>query len=101
MQSVRMSLQRAHALAMRCLTQHGADAENARAVADIVTAAERDLCHSHGLFRIPGYVASLKSGKVNGKAQPAITVLAPSGGSGGGRWRLCTSCAGSGARSAC
>ena len=78
MQSVTMTLQEAHALAMRCLTQHGADAENARAVADIVTAAERDLCHSHGLFRIPGYVASLKSGKVNGKAQPAITVLAPS-----------------------
>ena len=78
MQSVRMSLQEAHALAMRCLTQHGADAENARAVADIVTAAERDLCHAHGLFRIPGYVASLKSGKANGRAQPAITVLAPS-----------------------
>ena len=61
MQSVTMSLEEAHALAVRCLTQHGADAENARAVADIVTAAERDLCHSHGLFRIPGYVASLKT----------------------------------------
>lgn len=78
MQSVTMSLEEAHALAMRCLTQHGADEENARAVADIVTAAERDLCHSHGLFRIPGYVASLKSGKVNGKARPAVSDLAPS-----------------------
>jgi delta1-piperideine-2-carboxylate reductase len=46
-------------------------------VADIVTAAERDLCHSHGLFRIPGYVASLKSGKANGKARPAVSELAP------------------------
>ena len=78
MQSVTMSLEEAHALAVRCLTEHGADEENARAVADIVAAAERDLCHSHGLFRIPGYVASLKSGKVNGKARPAVSDLAPS-----------------------
>lgn len=78
MQSVSMSLEEAHALAVRCLAEHGADEENARAVADIVTAAERDLCHSHGLFRIPGYVASLKSGKVNGKARPAVSDLAPS-----------------------
>lgn len=78
MQAVTMSLEEAHALAVRCLTEHGADEENARAVADIVTAAERDLCHSHGLFRIPGYVASLKSGKVNGKARPAVSDLAPS-----------------------
>ena len=27
---------------------------------------------SHGLFRIPGYLASLKSGKVKGDAQPKI-----------------------------
>lgn len=78
MKSVPMSLEEAHALAVRCLTLHGADEENARAVADIVTAAERDLCHSHGLFRIPGYVASLKSGKVNGKARPTVSDLAPS-----------------------
>lgn len=78
MQTVSMSLEEAHALAMRCLTRHGADAENARAVADIVIAAERDLCHSHGLFRVPGYVASLVSGKVNGAARPVISDLAPS-----------------------
>ena len=33
---------------------------------------------SHGLFRIPGYVASLKSGKVNGNAEPNITSSLPS-----------------------
>ena len=27
---------------------------------------------SHGLFRIPGYVASLRSGKVKGDAEPVI-----------------------------
>ncbi|MBO6562708.1 MAG: Ldh family oxidoreductase [Nisaea sp.] len=77
MQTVSMTLEEAHALAVSCLQRSGADAENARAVADIVTAAERDLCHSHGLFRIPGYVASLKSGKANGKARPAVSELAP------------------------
>ncbi|WP_193188821.1 Ldh family oxidoreductase [Nisaea sediminum] len=76
MQTVSMTLEEAHALAVSCLQRNGADAENARAVADIVTAAERDLCHSHGLFRIPGYVASLKSGKANGKARPAVSELA-------------------------
>ncbi|WP_420402442.1 Ldh family oxidoreductase [Nisaea sp.] len=76
MHTVSMSLQEAHELAAACLLRHGADGENARAVADIVTAAERDLCHSHGLFRIPGYVASLKSGKANGCAQPVVSELA-------------------------
>ena len=32
---------------------------------------EMDL-FSHGLFRLPAYVASLKSKKVNGKARPEI-----------------------------
>lgn len=34
--------------------------------------AERDGSESHGLFRLPGYVASLNSGKVDGKAEPVI-----------------------------
>lgn len=77
MATVRLSLQEVHALAAKCLTANGCDAENARAVADIVTAAERDICLSHGLFRIPGYVASLRSGKVNGTARPVVDDLAP------------------------
>lgn len=28
---------------------------------------------SHGLFRVPGYVTSLRNGKVNGHAKPAVT----------------------------
>jgi delta1-piperideine-2-carboxylate reductase len=42
-----------------------------------MTVAERDLCHSHGLFRLPGYVTSLRSGKVNGKARPTARRIAP------------------------
>lgn len=77
MTHVALSLAEVHDLACRCLVRHGADAENARAVADTVTAAERDLCYSHGLFRIPGYVAALKSGKANGRAKPTASHLAP------------------------
>ena len=40
--------------------------------------AERDGSHSHGLFRLPAYVASLKSGKVNGLAKPKVHKLSHS-----------------------
>lgn len=77
MSETKMSLEAIHALAKENLIAHGCDAENAEAVANIVTRAEGDGCHSHGLMRLPGYVATLKSGKVNGKARPTITKLAP------------------------
>lgn len=76
--TITLSIEEVHALATRCLMASGADAENARAVADTVTAAERDICASHGLFRIPGYCASLKSGKANGNARPMASQIAPS-----------------------
>lgn len=31
---------------------------------DNITAAERDGCRSHGLFRLPGYCLALERGKV-------------------------------------
>ncbi|MEQ9335289.1 Ldh family oxidoreductase [Thalassobaculum sp.] len=75
--SVHLSLGEVHALASRCLVANGCDAVNAGAVADTIAAAERDICLSHGLFRLPGYVASLRSGKVNGSARPQVEDLAP------------------------
>ncbi len=47
------------------------------ALARTITAAERDGALSHGLFRVPGYVASLRSGKVNGRANPTLTQVTP------------------------
>ena len=32
---------------------------------------------SHGLVRVPGYVASLRSGKVNGRSDPIVATLLP------------------------
>ena len=77
MTDVNLTLDEVHQLACDALRRNGCDYDNAAAVADTITVAERDLCHAHGLFRLPGYVASLKSGKVNGRAAPAVTQLAP------------------------
>ncbi|MDX1402641.1 MAG: Ldh family oxidoreductase [Kiloniellales bacterium] len=74
----RLSLEEVHSLAQTCLTSNGCNLENASAVADTITFAERDGCHAHGLFRMPGYVASLRSGKVNGKSKPKVIQIAPS-----------------------
>lgn len=76
MTEVSLSLDEVHSLASRCLQSNGCDKENANAVADVITAAERDGCHSHGLMRIAGYIASLTSGKVNGDARPDVEQLA-------------------------
>ena len=77
MTHITMKPKEVHDLASRILTKHGCDVENANAVADIITMAERDGCHSHGLMRLAGYCKALDSGKVNGAARPKAEVLAP------------------------
>lgn len=75
MSTITLSLEQVHQTAFDALSRNGCNDENADAVADTITAAERDACHSHGLFRLPGYIASLKSGKVNGNASPKVEKL--------------------------
>lgn len=77
MASKHMTLPEAHALAETCLLRHGCDAENAAAIADRMIEAERDRCHSHGLFRLQWYVSGVTSGRVNGRAKPTVKRLAP------------------------
>lgn len=77
MTDVTLTLAEVHDLATTVLMQYGCNSDNANAVADVITAAERDGCHSHGLMRMSGYIASLKSGKVNGDANPGVEQLAP------------------------
>lgn len=72
-----MSVAAIHDLAKSTLMKYGANDKNAGAVADTITMAERDGCLSHGLFRVAGYVATLKSGKVDGNAVPTVKKLAP------------------------
>ena len=74
---VTLSLDDVHAITTRILLRIGVSEDQTRAIADTVTAAERDECKSHGLFRVPGYVASVESGKVDPRAVPEIHDLAP------------------------
>ena len=73
MNTASLSLQEIEELARRCFTVNGCDPDNTEALVRTVVAAERDGSLSHGLFRVPGYVASLRSGKVNGKARPKVS----------------------------
>lgn len=74
---VRLSLDDVRDLATRTLVHLGASKDNADAVADVIAAAERDECKSHGLFRLPGYSVALRNGRIDGKAVPVIADLAP------------------------
>lgn len=74
---VTMTLDEVHSTTTRILLAHDVSEDQARAIADTVTNAERDDCKSHGLFRVPGYVASVKSGKVSAQAVPKMRDLAP------------------------
>ncbi|MDA7987638.1 MAG: Ldh family oxidoreductase [Alphaproteobacteria bacterium] len=73
-----LSIEEVSEITVAALARAGADEVNAEAVARTVTVAERDGAASHGLFRVPGYVAALKSGKVNGAARPVVKEIAPS-----------------------
>lgn len=75
--TIALSLAEITDLATSCLRRHGCDEANAGAVARSMTAAERDGAVSHGLFRLPGHVKSLASGKVNGAARPQEQTLTP------------------------
>ncbi len=61
-----ISLDEIYQLAFNVFSNYGCDTDNATALARTVTNAERDGSLSHGLFRIPGYLASLKVRKSKG-----------------------------------
>jgi len=52
--------------------RHGTSEEVAQVLSQNCASAERDGSHSHGVFRIPGYLSSLASGWVDGKAVPVV-----------------------------
>jgi len=66
------------ALLETLLQKAGMSATVARIIATNCAACERDGTLSHGVFRIPGYVSSLRSGWVDGHAQPIVTSVGPS-----------------------
>ena len=66
MSTTDLSLDEIYSLAKNVMLANGCDTANAEALADIICRAERDGSHSHGLFRVPGYVKAGRSGKVDG-----------------------------------
>ena len=73
----KINLQEIKELVVSVFQNQGCDLPNANALAKTIVSAERDGSSSHGLFRVPGYVASLQSGKVNGKASPKMECQTP------------------------
>jgi len=65
-------------LAKKTLLANGCDDETSSILANLIMKAERDGSLAHGLFRLPAYVAGLKSGKINGKARPEVKKVSPS-----------------------
>ncbi|NTH16808.1 Ldh family oxidoreductase [Agrobacterium rhizogenes] len=62
----------------RIFVRHATSAWVAEILAENCAGCERDGALSHGVFRIPGYMASLDTGWVDGKATPDISVISPS-----------------------
>ena len=77
MNTVSLSLDEIYQLANKTLLANGCDEENANILSETIMKAERDGSLSHGLFRLPAYVAGLKSKKINGKARPEIKKIPP------------------------
>jgi delta1-piperideine-2-carboxylate reductase len=66
------------AILAQIFLKHGTSQFVADILAENCAGCERDGALSHGIFRIPGYLASLDTGWVDGKAEPSITMVSPS-----------------------
>ncbi|AZE84227.1 Delta 1-piperideine-2-carboxylate reductase [Pseudomonas orientalis] len=63
-------------LLQQIFVRHGTSPEVAAILAQNCASAERDGAHSHGIFRIPGYLSTLASGWVDGAAVPTVSDVA-------------------------
>ncbi len=63
-------------LLQQIFQRHGASAEVARILALNCATAQRDGAHSHGVFRVAGYLSSMASGWVDGTALPVVEDVA-------------------------
>jgi delta1-piperideine-2-carboxylate reductase len=65
------------ALLTAIFVRHGCSAHVAGLLAADMAAAERDGALSHGIFRVAGNLGSLRSGWVDGRAEPVVEDVAP------------------------
>ena len=76
--AITISLQEAEALSNKVLTHNGFSQTHADAITRSVIAAQRDECHSHGLYRLIGCVQTALNDGVDTQAEPTITDQATS-----------------------
>lgn len=74
---VHMTLDEVRRTAFDALRAQGCARAHAKAITETITAAERDGCPAHGLFRVPFYVNAIKSGHVSTDASPTLSEPAP------------------------
>ncbi|KGH08027.1 hypothetical protein P608_19420 [Comamonas thiooxydans] len=72
-----LTLDEVHNLAYRVFTHLGLSAEHAQAIARVITAGERDECHSHGMYRVLSCARTLQHGAVVRDAIPIISDRGP------------------------
>lgn len=73
----RLSLDEAWQLGIDILEHHGFSADHAAAITRSVVAAQRDACHSHGLYRLLDCVRTVRYGGVDPQAVPEVRDQAP------------------------
>lgn len=76
-QDITLSLRDAEALSLRILGNAGFSDAHAGAITRSVIAAQRDECHSHGLYRLISCVETARKGGVDTQAEPEIIDQAP------------------------
>jgi LDH2 family malate/lactate/ureidoglycolate dehydrogenase len=76
-QTVRLSLADVHEFATRVLVANGMEKMQADALANVMAVAQRDECHSHGLYRLIMCVKTLRAGKVVPNAVPVVEDVSP------------------------
>lgn len=74
---VTLTLEEAQALSNKVLTSNGFNAAHAAAIARSVTGAQRDECHSHGLYRLISCVETARRGGLDPCAEPEMEDQAP------------------------
>jgi LDH2 family malate/lactate/ureidoglycolate dehydrogenase len=75
---IHMTLDEVRELVASVLRRHGFSEPHVQAVAATIVAGERDGCTSHGVYRLPGCIGTLKAGKVSPTAEPEVFDTAPS-----------------------
>ena len=67
-----LTLREIESLTKNVLGHSGLSSDHVDAVSELIVAAERDDCASHGIYRLAGLARTMKSGKVNLSAKPQV-----------------------------